>query len=264
MYYHDFSYEIIGMVFFIIGSFNFGLHYAFIQGNRKEFFKNIEVISFTVTSLLLSVLAVFALKNSGMYSDAIGLFRRVVYNLLSAHTTTGFGNIFARQFVLEWGGLGMAAITISMLIGGSACSTAGGIKGLRMGIVAKGIYYDIKKIIKGDNSVRVYKYHHIKDQILDDAAFRAAAGIMILYILLFAVGVIITTLYGYPMMDAAFEVASVSGNVGLSVGIIQASMPAVLKWLYMISMYLGRLEFISIFVLLGLMVKGAKKWFKRY
>lgn len=264
MYYHDFSYEIIGMVFFIIGSFNFGLHYAFIQGNRKEFFKNIEIISFTVTSLLLSVLAVFALKNSGMYTDAIGLFRRVVYNLLSAHTTTGFGNIFARQFVLEWGGLGMAAITIAMLIGGSACSTAGGIKGLRMGIVAKGIYYDIKKIIKGDNSVRVFKYHHIKDQVLDDAAFRAAAGIMILYILLFTVGVIITTLYGYPMMDAAFEVASVSGNVGLSVGIIQASMPAVLKWLYMLSMYLGRLEFISIFVLLGLMVKGAKKWFKRY
>ncbi len=264
MYYHDFGFELIGMVFFIIGSFNFGLHFALIQGRRKEFFKNIEVISFTVTSLLATALAVYGLKSSGVYTDAIGLFRRVVYNVLSAHTTTGFGSIFARQFALEWGGLGITVMVIAMLIGGSACSTAGGIKGLRMGIIFKGIVSDIKKLVSGENSIKVVKYHHIKDLVLDDAVFRSSAAVAILYLVMFAGGVILSTAYGYPLAESAFEVASVSGNVGLSIGIISAQMPTLMKWYYMMAMYLGRLEFISVLALIGLMFKGVKQWLRRY
>jgi len=133
-----------------------------------------------------------------------------------------------------------------------------------VGIVFKGIIADIRKLISSEKQVRVVKYHHIKDQILDDAVFRSAAVVMILYIVMFAVGVVITTLYGYPLADSAFEVASVSGNVGLSIGIIQPSMPTVLKLYYMMAMYMGRLEFISIFALIGLFVKGVKQWLKLY
>jgi trk system potassium uptake protein TrkH len=264
MYYHDFGFELIGMVFFIIGSFNFGLHFALIQGRRKEFIKNIEVISFAVTTLLATALAVYGLKSTGVYTDAIGLFRRVVYNVLSAHTTTGFGSIYARQFALEWGGLGITVMVIAMLIGGSACSTAGGIKGLRIGIIFKGIISDIKKLVSGENSIKVVKYHHIKDLVLDDAVFRSSAAVALLYLILFAGGVILSTAYGYPLAESAFEVASVSGNVGLSIGIISAQMPTLMKWYYMMAMYLGRLEFISVLALIGLMFKGAKQWLRRY
>lgn len=264
LFYHDFMYESIGLVFFIIGSFNFGLHFALIQGKYSEFRKNIEVVSFFVSSFILSILAVVYLNNTGMYTNAISLFRRVVYNLLSAHTTTGFGTVYAQQFISDWGGLGITVMVVAMLIGGSACSTAGGIKGLRVGIIFKGIYADIQKLMKGDKTMRVVKYHHIKDQILDDTTFRSAASIAILYILLFTIGVILTALSGYGLLESAFEVASVSGNVGLSIGIIQASMPAYLKIFYIIAMYLGRLEFISIFVLIGMFVKGVRKWFRQY
>jgi len=263
MYYHSFMYEIIGMVFFIIGSFNFGLHYALLTGKKQEFFKNIETVSFMTTSLIGSAIAVFALANSGIYRDAISLFRRVVYNVLSAHTTTGFGSIFARQFALEWGSLGITVMVIVMLIGGSACSTAGGIKGLRVGIIFKGIINDIKRMIAPDNRVKVEKYHHIKDMKLDDATFRSAAVIAILYIVMFAGGVMLGVAYGYPMADAAFEVASVSGNVGLSIGIIQAGMPTALKIYYMVAMYLGRLEFLSIFALMGVMLQGGFSWLRK-
>lgn len=264
LFYHDFLYESIGLVFFVIGSFNFGLHFALIQGNYSEFRKNIEVVSFFVSSFILSVLAVFYLNNTGMYTNAISLFRRVVYNLLSAHTTTGFGSIYAQQFASDWGGLGITVMVIAMLIGGSACSTAGGIKGLRVGIIFKGIYEDIIKLMKGDKTMRVVKYHHIKDHILDDTTFRSSASIALLYIVMFTIGVILTTLAGYSMLESAFEVASVSGNVGLSIGITQATMPAYLKVYYILAMYLGRLEFISIFVLIGLFVKGVRKWFRQY
>lgn len=102
MYYHSFSYENITIIFFIIGSLNFGLHYAIWKGDRKEIFKNIETQSFAITSVLISSLAVVGLRKLNVYSGGITIFRRVVYNVLSAHTTTGFGNIYARQFAIDW------------------------------------------------------------------------------------------------------------------------------------------------------------------
>ena len=53
-------------------------------------------------------------------------------------------------------------IIIAMLIGGSACSTAGGFKGLRVGIVFKGLIADIKKLLSSERSIRIYKYHQIR------------------------------------------------------------------------------------------------------
>ena len=264
MFYHSFVYEVIGVVFFILGSFNFGLHYAILTGHRKEFFKNIESVSFMVTATLGSALAVFALQNTGIYTSATSLFRRVVYNVLSAHTTTGFQTVANRQFALEWGGLGVVVLTIVMLIGGSACSTAGGIKGLRIGIIAKGIMADIRRMISSEKRIKVEKYHHIKDMVLDDSTFRNASVIALLYIVMFAIGVLLTTAYGYSITDAAFEMASISGNVGLSIGVTQASMSDVIKVYYIIAMYLGRLEFLSIFALVGVMIQGGRKWVKHW
>jgi trk system potassium uptake protein TrkH len=264
LFYHDFGYELVALVFFIIGSFNFGLHYALIQGKRQEFRHNIEIVSFFVSSFLLSALLVIYLKDAGIFQDAISMFRRVVYNVLSAHTTTGFGTVYAQQFIQDWGALGMTIMVVAMLIGGSACSTAGGIKGLRVGIILKGIFADINRLIKGDKTMRVVKYHHIKEHVLDDASFRSATSIVVLYLITYTIGLILTSFAGYALSDAAFEVASVTGNVGLSIGITSASMPDYLKLSYIVIMYLGRLEFISVFVLIGMFVKGVYKWLRRY
>jgi trk system potassium uptake protein TrkH len=67
------------------------------------------------------------------------------------------------------------------------------------------------------------------------------------------------TFYGYPVSAAAFESASVAGNVGLSIGLTTPSMPAAMKIFYIISMYLGRLEFLSVFALIGYVCGGVKK-----
>jgi Trk-type K+ transport system membrane component len=63
LYYHSFSYEIWTIIFFILGSFNFGLHFAIWKGNRKEIFKNIETKTFFITATLTSILIILALPN---------------------------------------------------------------------------------------------------------------------------------------------------------------------------------------------------------
>lgn len=264
LYYHSFSYEVLTIIFFIIGSLNFGLHYAVWQGQRKEIIKNIETQSFFITATLTSALLVVSLAKLQVYPNAIALFRKGVYHLLSAHTTTGTGTVYARQFALEWGDFGVLMLIIAMLIGGSACSTAGGFKGLRVGIVFKGIISDIKKLLSSERKVKVFKFHHIKEIVLEDGMVKGAAFIIICYMLLFTVGTAIGAFYGYPILEAAFEAASVTGNVGLSIGVTSATAPTILKLYYIIAMYLGRLEFISVFALIGFLFGGAKKLCVRY
>ena len=257
MYYHSFSYEIITLVFFILGSLNFGLHYAIWRGKKKEVIKNIETQSFMITAFLSSAFAVIAL--SKIYPNSISVFRRVVYNVLSAHTTTGFSNIYARQFALEWGDFGILIMVIVMLIGGSACSTAGGFKGLRVGIVFKSIISDVKKLLSSERNVKIFKYHHIKDYVLEDGVVKSSALIIICYIVTFSIGTALGTYYGYSFADSAYESASVTGNVGLSIGVTSPSMPSIMKVYYIIAMYLGRLEFISVFALVGYFLGGIKR-----
>lgn len=264
LYYHSFSYEILTIIFFIIGSLNFGLHYAVWQGQRKEIVKNIETQSFFITATLTSALLIMSLAKLQVYPNAIALFRKGVYSLLSAHTTTGTGTLYARQFALEWGDFGVFMLIIAMLIGGSACSTAGGFKGLRVGIVFKGIVSDIRKLLSSERSVRVFKFHHIKEIALEDGMVKSAAFIIICYMILFTVGTAIGAYYGYPILHSAFEAASATGNVGLSIGVATPTTPVLLKLYYIIAMYLGRLEFISVFALIGFLFGGAKKLCVRY
>ena len=251
------------MILFVIGSLNFALHYAIWQGNKKEIFKNIETQSFFTTALIISFLVALKLTNSGVYSNAISVFRKGVYNVLSAHTTTGFGNLYARQFATEWGDFSVVMLIIAMLIGGSACSTAGGFKGLRVGLVFKSIVAEVDKLLNSDRKIRVYKFHHIKDIVLGDEMVKSAYLIITCYIILFFIGTAMGTYYGYPVLSSAFEAASVTGNVGLSIGVTTPSMPSALKIYYIIAMYLGRLEFISVFVLIGATFGGIKKLWLR-
>ena len=259
MYYHSLTYEMITVTFFVLGSFNFGLHYAVWQGNKKELFKNIETQVFFIVAFLASLGAVVRLARLNIYSDAVSIFRRVVYSILSAQTTTGLSNIYARQFVLEWGDFGILILIIAMLIGGSACSTAGGFKGLRVGVVVKGFFADIRKILSSERNIRVYKFHHIKDYVLEDGIVKSSALIILCYLVLFSVGTAMGTYYGYPLADSAFEAASVTGNVGLSTGVTSPSMPTLMKIYYIIAMFLGRLEFLSVFAMIGYFFGGIKK-----
>ncbi len=259
MYYHSMLFETVTMVIFILGSLNFGLHYAIWQGKRKEFIKNIEIQSFFVTSFVTCMLALYGLARLGIYPDAVAGFRRIIFNVLSAHTTTGFGTVYARQFALEWGDFGILIMILAMLIGGSACSTAGGFKGLRVGIVFKGLLMDIKKLLSSERNMKLYKYHHIKDRTLDEGAIKSSAVIICCYVVTFTIGTMLGAFYGYPLSASAFEAASVSGNVGLSIGVTSPTMPSVMKVYYIVSMYLGRLEFLSVFAMVGFFIGGVKR-----
>jgi trk system potassium uptake protein TrkH len=259
LYYHSGLYEALTLLFFIAGSLNFALHYAVWSGNRKEIYKNIETASFAITMGLLALLVVGSLAGSRIYSEATVLFRKGFYQLASAHTTTGYMTLYARQLALEWSDGAKAALIVAMLIGGSACSTAGGFKGLRVGIIWKAIVQDTRRMLKPSSAVFVQRFHYLEDRSLGEQQVRSAALIVLMYVAIFVLATVAGCFCGYPLPDAAFEAASVTGNVGLSIGVTSAAMPDLLKIVYIFNMWAGRLEFMAVLATFAFVTAGFRR-----
>lgn len=258
LYYHSAIFEIVTIIIMIMGSFNFALHHQVWTGNRKEIWKNIETKTFWMCVMLTFFITAIALQQAGIYSKAMIFFRKGFFQLISGHTTTGYMTIYAQQFIREWGDLAMTGLICAMALGGSACSTAGGIKMLRAGIIYKALREDIKKIMLPPNAVTAQKFHHIKTMFLEDKQVRAVLLITMSYIVLCVLGALVGVCLGYPVLDSLFESTSAAANVGLSCGITDTSMPAILKVTYIIQMWAGRLEFMSIFALFGFLAAAIK------
>ena len=129
-------------------------------------------------------------------------------------------------------------------------------------MVFKGIIVDIRKLLTSERIVKINKFHHIKEQVLDDSLVKSSALVILLYVVMFCAGTLLGTFYGYPLSHSAFEAASVTGNVGLSIGVTTPTMPAAMKIYYIVAMYLGRLEFLSVFALIGYLGGGLKRLWK--
>lgn len=258
LYYHSLPFEIVTIIIMLWGALNFKLHYYLWTGNRREIWKNIETatlfISITVTFLITAV----GLYRLGVYPQAIALFRKGFYQLVSGHTGTGYATVYARQFINEWGSLALVGIICAMALGGSSCSTTGGIKMLRVGIIFKAFLQDIKRIILPEKAIVVQKFHHIKEIFLIDKQVRPAFLITFAYLFLYGVGAIAGMWFGYPFLNSLFESTSAAANVGLSCGITDAGMPSLLKLIYILQMWAGRLEFMSVFTLIGFVVAAIK------
>ncbi len=258
LYYHSLPYEIVTIIIMFLGAINFKLHYTIWTGNRKEIVKNIETISIFVAVLVIFFITAFGLAKCGAYPDGLAVFRKGFYQLVSGQTGTGYMTIYARQFINEWGNLALVGVIFAMGLGGSVCSTTGAIKMLRVGVIFKAIIQDIKRIILPEKAIVVQKFHHIKEILLEDKLARLVLMITLLYLVLYLVGAIIGMLFGHPFIDALFESTSAAANVGLSCGITDINMPATLKITYIVQMWLGRLEFISVFTLIGVIVSALK------
>ncbi len=250
-YYHSLAFEIVSTVLFVSGSLNFALHWAAWTGQRKEVLRNIETISFVIAFTLAMLVTSVGLMRMDVYPDLMAFFRKAFFQVISAHTTTGLMTVYARSFVRQWGPAAMLGLVMAMAIGASACSTAGGIKGIRVGLIVAWLYQGILRLLAPENARISVKWHHVTDRVLEDAAVNPAMMIALCYVVTYGMGTVVGVLCGYPPMDAAFDSVSAGSNSGLSCGVTGPSMPWILKIVYLLEMWAGRLECTSLFALAG-------------
>lgn len=224
-------------LFMIAGAIAFPLYYRV----RRE---GVKVIVRDGQVRALALLVAGGVGLAVIFSEPLNAAGTVnsLFHTVSAVTTTGF-NVTPSESWPE--GLRMVS-TILMIIGGSAGSTAGGIKLFRLLILISVIRWYVERAIlprEAHLAVRV------GDRVLTDDDIRSVTGVVALFFVILGLSTILLTVAQFPPSAALFESASALGTVGLSVGVTSASLPVWAKCVLIFDMWAGRLEILPLLIL---------------
>lgn len=251
LYYHSFALEIVTMILMVLGAISFSIFYEIWKGNTEFYFKDIETHTTVVWVVLMLIVMVASLSASTLFADMPALIRRGVYMVVSAFTTTGFSVITQNQLATVFTSGAFLTLAIIMGIGGSAGSTAGGIKMYRIGVISKSILQTIKQAVSPDSARVVESYNHIGRRILTPTIVKEAMTIFILYVVTYVIGALVGIAHGCEATQAIFESIAMTSNGGLLTGIAAPGMPPTLEAFYIFQMWVGRLEFITLLALVA-------------
>jgi len=249
-YYHSAIFEIAAAVSMVAGVMSFGLHHTLWRGPRREGLVNLETRTILSTFGFTLLLTLAGLAATGAFAAVAGLTRQGFFQVFSAHTTTGWSTIPSSELA-QWGGLAFGGIAIAMALGGMGSSTAGGVKALRVGLTVKSVLSQIRRVLLPERAVVGTAYYQAGVQHLTNEVTQSVMTVSLLYVALYLLGAGVGLAYGIPLQRALFESVSASATIGLSVGVTDPSMPALLEMVYMLQMWAGRLEFVAVFSLLG-------------
>lgn len=248
-YYHSFALEIVCMVLMVLGAINFSLYVKAQRGETDSFFRDLEIRTGAIWLLVATVTLMASLYASGGFSDLMALLRRGVFMVVAAATTTGFQNVTNNQLTTVFSSGAFLIIAMCMAIGGSSGSTAGGIKLSRIGIIAKSMVSTIKETLSPSTARVSVRYYHLGRKVLTTDEAKAAMTVSALFVVTYLIGSLAGIAHGYDAISSIFESVAMASNGGLSSGIVSRGMPAGLELVYILEMWAGRLEFITLLAL---------------
>jgi len=255
--YNNLWIEIVAIFVMIIGATNFALHYTILKGNWKEYFKDIESKVAWILLIGGTLLVAVFLYNGSVYGhDFFTSIRYSAFQVVTALTTTGLQTANPSDIPTQWEGLGIFILTLLMIVGAGACSTGGGIKWLRIGILVKGMWWEIKSLLLPKNAVVSHKIHHVHDVKIDQNLLRLTGLFVFSYIIIYIISVIIVLFYYPNVSQVMFEVASGLSNVGLGSGLLTSASPVIVKLVFIIDMWIGRLEIWPILLFMAIAIRN--------
>jgi trk system potassium uptake protein TrkH len=243
-YWDSVAVEAVTVPLMILGNMSFVTAWFLWRGKLKAVTRNGEVRLMAVL-IPASAAAVFLFTCQGLYPHLGKSIRVAVFETVSALTTTGFSTVSYGN----WNAFGVIVLVVLMLIGGGTCSTAGGIKQFRIYLLWRSLVWETRRSLLPRTAVMERPVWEADRRVfVDDGAVRKVAVFVFLYLLTYAIGVMILCACGYNLPDSLFEFASAIGTVGLSIGVTSSGMHDVALWAETLAMFLGRLEFIVVFV----------------
>ncbi len=255
-YYRSPIFELMVSVLMVAGAMSFGLHHA-IWNRRRGLRRNLEIRTILATFVATLTITLIGLATADAFDGTLGLTRRGFFQVLSAHTGTGFATVSSSE-LSRWGGLAFAGIAVAMALGGMSSSTAGGVKSLRVGLTIRSLFDTVREVLLPERAIVPSSFNQYGVQRLTHRLGQSVMAVSLLYVALYLFGAAVAIAYGYDLQSALFESVSAAAAVGLSVGVTSPDMPALLQITMIFQMWIGRLEFVAVFALFGFVVSSVR------
>lgn len=237
--------EYVISIFMILSGVNFSLYYMALKGNVKGLWKDKELHWFLKSVGLLTGIITLALFVTDYY-DLETAFRKALFQVATTHTSCGF----ATDDYNLWPPFTWMLLIYAMISGGCTGSTSGGIKNLRLLIIAQNIRNQFRQMLhpRAVLPVRVNK------ELISSQVSATVYTFFATYLLCVFVGWTLLMCFGVGLTESMSTVVSAIGNVGPGLGAFGpvfswAALPDAAKWTLSALMFIGRLEIFGILLL---------------
>jgi trk system potassium uptake protein TrkH len=233
------------VIFMFFAGTNFTLSYLAIKGKFKRVFKDEELKYYGLFILSFTLIIFIGL----LVTSQIGVeksFREALFQVVSIITTTGY----ATADYLTWTPVFTALIFALFFFGGSAGSTGGGMKIMRIVLLLKNSYYELRRMVHPHAIIPVkFNNHSVDSKIITNVL-----AFFMFYFVIFGASSVIFTFIEPDMQSSMGAVATSLGNIGPGLGSVGPAenflhIKPVGKWFLSFLMLLGRLELFTVLVL---------------
>jgi len=248
-FYHSPLIEWILIFFMTIGGLPLAVIVAFLEGKWFKLKENEQVKTFLLTCFTLCTIIPVCMRIfMPPFNDIFDTIRTFTFHFTSIITTTGY---VTENYTL-WGPFFVVFFVFLTAVGSCTGSTSGGIKFFRFSILASAIKRHLTLMIS-PHAVIIPKYNN--KPITEDVWM----GVMS-FMSIFCATTIVTTLclsltgldFTTSFSGALSSVANVGPGIGNTIGPDKSFflLPDAAKWILSFAMILGRLEFMTVIVLL--------------
>ena len=238
--------DVVAIIFMFFAGINFSLHFfAWRYVSIKHYTHDPEFKAYALILIVLSVIVVFTLFRFRGFSGADETIINGIFQAVSIATTTGYTT---ENFSL-WPAALPVMLIFASFIGGSAGSTAGGIKVIRWLLIYKQGAREVARLVHPNAEIPVKLGNAAVQYRVVDAVW----GFFSVYIVVFGVMLLAMMATGLDQVTAFSAVAATLNNLGPGLGDVSAgfmSLSDTAKWISVAGMLLGRLEIFTLLVLI--------------
>ena len=245
-YFDSTAIELVAIVFMFAAGINFSLHFfAWRYVSVKHYSQDPEFRGYTLILLSVSILVIGGLIRHDVFDSLSETVVTGLFQAVSIATTTGF----TTAEYASWPAAVPVLLLFASFIGGSAGSTAGGIKVVRWLLIYKQGVREIVRLVHPSAEIPV----KLGNKAVPFRVVDAVWGFFSIYVVVFSVMLIAMMATGLDQVTAFSAVAATLNNLGpglgdVSSGFMSLSNPA--KWISIAGMLLGRLEIFTLLVLI--------------
>ncbi len=233
-------------IFMLLFGINFNVYFLIAVRKLKSVLKSVELRAYLLifaSAVVIIILNIFT--TCANFEEAL---RLSVFQVSSVMTTTGFSTADYNT----WNEMAKSTLLILMLIGGSAGSSAGGLKVSRVLLLFKKIGAEFKRIIN-PNHVNTIQ---LEGKKIEEASVNGVTAYFAIYVVLIAFIAFILSIDGFSLETNLTASIACINNIGPgfdAVGPLStyASFSPLSKIVLTIAMLLGRLEIYPLLIALA-------------